>query len=283
MKSIISTTFDDKYLFFVPICTWCWNKIGVDVICFYPIHKAEENELSDVLNDLKKMRLIEDLKQNKNIFPLWDNLLLRSYFSPKHKQATYAQCSRLYGAAIKDLPEDEILITSDVDMCVFNGDYIKQKVADFDIFGSDLVPQKQIPLCYISASVKNWRTAMKTNDRTCQQCLDDLVGVIECEHFRGNQWSLDQGTAYDKILFAPISIQYHFRAKTGTQFATHRLDRDDSFLLDRLNLDIVDYHLPRPGYEEKNFQQIMTVLKYFYPNDNLTWIENYRNDYIKLL
>jgi hypothetical protein len=73
------------------------------------------------------------------------------------------------------------------------------------------------------------------------------------------------------------------RAKLPERFATNRLDRDDAYLLERLNPDIIDYHLPRPGYEENNFNQIMTVLKYHYPNDNFDWLIEYREQYIKLL
>ena len=36
MKAILSSTYDDKYLWNLPLVTWCWNKLGIDVICFLP-------------------------------------------------------------------------------------------------------------------------------------------------------------------------------------------------------------------------------------------------------
>lgn len=274
MKVIISSTLDDKYLFYLPITTFCWNKIGIDVICFLPKLNPEQ---ANYKNDYSKYALVRETNYKNNL-----SINRVSFESPQHKEATYAQVSRLYAAAL-DLPEDEILVTSDIDMLVLNENYIKQKLADFDIFGSDLVPEKQIPLCYISASVKNWRIAMRINGRTYQQCLDELVGVIECQDFRGNQWSLDQHTAYNYISSSPMFIHHHLRARQGTQFATHRYDRDDMYAFDKLTTETVDAHLPRPGYTEENFEKIMTILECYFPNDNLEWIREYRNEYVKLI
>lgn len=204
----------------------------------------------------------------------------RQFDCPSHKEATYAQCSRLYAAAL-DLPENEILISSDVDMALFK---IPQNAGGhIAIFGHDLVPPKQVPICYISADVKEWRRIFKINGRSYQQCLDDLLGGIEAEHYRGNFWSKDQEEAHNNIFGNNGHAVLLPRAKPGTQFATNRLDRDDAYLLERLNPDIIDYHMPRPGYEDAAFNQILIVLKYFYPTDNFDWLVSYREQYIKLL
>ena len=261
-KAVISSTYDDKYLFFLPIVTYCWNKLGVDVICFLPIEKNDK--------DYAKIKLAMEYCNNYK-------LSVYQFAAPEHKEATYAQCSRLYAACL-DLPEDEILVTSDVDMAVFK---LPPHETRFTIFGYDLVPQEQYPMCYASASVKEWRSAF-CQERMYQQCLDNLVGVIECEHFRGNQWSLDQSELFRKLTL-PRIINIVPRARPYTQFALNRYDRDDAFLLDRLSLDTIDYHMPRPGYLEQNFNQILTVLKFHYPLDDFDWLINYREQYISLL
>lgn len=268
MKAVVSTTYDDKYLFFIPIVTFCWNKLGVDVICFHPANNTTEKQQ-------KKFQLIIDTRNS-----IGQQLKFYSFGCREHKEATYAQCARLYAGCL-DLPEDEILITSDADMILFK---IPQNAgSNIAIFGSDLVPHEQVPICYISAEAKEWRRIFKLNGKSYQQCLDDLLGHIEADHFRGNYWGKDQEEAYNNIFQGGGHAVLLPRARPGTQFASNRLDRDDAYLLERLNPDIIDYHLPRPGYEENNFRQIMTVLKYFYPNDDLVWIENYRDEYIKLL
>lgn len=270
-KAVISTTYDNKYLWYLPLTVWTWNRLGVDVICFMPEPNNYER--------LMKFNLVMNTMIKNNIYPK-DGFY--HFKAPEHKEATYAQCSRLYAASL-DLPENEVLVTSDVDMIIFAKDYISQKESDFDIFGSDLVPEKQYPICYISASVKAWRDAMKINGETYQECLDDLLGNIEAEHFRGNYWGKDQETAYQRISSAPVTISHHFRAREGTQFASRRYDRDNAYLLERLSPDTIDYHMNRPGYEEHNFDIIMKVLKYHYPDEDFGWLINYREEYLKLL
>jgi len=263
MKAVISTTYSDTYLYFLPITTWCWNKLGVDVICFVPIEKTG--------SDYDKISLAMEYCNNYK-------LSVYQFEAPEHKEATYAQCSRLYGACL-DLPENEILITGDIDMAMFK--VPEYTSGAFNIFGSDLTPPKQFPICYLMATVKEWRDAFDLNGKSYQECLDGLLGSIEAESFRGNYWCKDQEEAYNKI--SKVSRIEKVRAKEGTQFSTKRYDRDDAYILDRLSLDTIDFHLLRPGFEESNFNIIMRILEFHYPNDNLQWIINYRNEYLKIL
>lgn len=267
MKAVISSTFDNQYLFFVPITTWLWNKLGVEVICFLPNYDFmnPDEKVSKVLNNLKWLGGL-------NRFELFS--------SPEHKQATYAQCSRLYGACL-DLPEDEVLITSDVDMGLFSLPEQLRHPELITIFGFDLVPDKQYPMCYASGSVKQWREVMGINDNSYQEKLDSLLGGIEADHFRGNYWGKDQETLYN-------SLQRHNhikipRARPGTQFASNRYDRDDAYLLERLNPDTIDFHMPRPGYEDANFDIILKVLQYHYHYENFNWLIWYKEQYKQLL
>lgn len=277
MKAVISSTYDDKYLFYLPIVTWCWNKLGVDVICFVPGNVYNKDVGKNILT-LSRVSLINKIIDG--------NKLAAKFFTficPEHKEATYAQCSRIYAAAIKELPEDEVLITSDVDMIVFGGEVLQEPgEMMFDIYGADLVPDKQFPMCYVSAKVKTWRAI--TGGGTYQEKLDNLLGGIECENMRGNYWGKDQETIYNLITENnDVDFIKHNRSNGQNQFATKRYDRDDAYVLDRLNPDTLDYHLPRPGYEENNFNQILAVLKYHYPNDNFDWLVEYRNEYLKIL
>lgn len=274
MKAIISMTYSDTYLYFLPITTFLWNKLGVDVICFMPRLNYE--------ND-KKYGLVQYYNW------LHDNSLkncqVHFFDAPEHKQATYAQCSRLYGACL-DLPEDEVLCIGDVDMGVFNLNWLNNGLTtgnDMTILGADLVPEKQIPMCYISGDVKEWRNTFELHGKTYQQCLDELLGDIECESFRGNYWGKDQETAY-KMIDKNCSAAYYLDRSNGqNQFAQNRYDRDDSYILDRLNPDTIDFHMNRPGFEDGNFNIILTILKYHYPNEDFTWLINYTNEYRKLL
>ena len=266
MKSVISTTYDDKYLYFLPIVTFCWNKLGVDVICFMP--KDVDNSARD--------KILLMLKHSVE----WPPRLRMEFFdAPKHKEATYAQVSRLYAASL-DLPEDEVLITGDVDMLMFRLPEMME--GGFSIFGSDLVPDKQYPMCYISAKVKDWRNSFELDGKSYQQCLDELMKDRDSISMRSDFWALDQEIAYNKIKLTQ-GIHYVPRTNGQNQFATHRLDRDDSFLLERMNSEVYDYHANRPPYEENNFQKILTVLKFFYPEESFEWLVEYQNSYVSSL
>jgi hypothetical protein len=278
MKAVISTTYDDKYLYFLPIVTWCWNKLGVDVICFMPKPKSK--------SDRDKLDLIIYYQQLQQL-----KFELECFESVEHKEATYAQCSRLYAACL-DLPEDEILITSDVDMAVFSGinwflnpviEGITKDVVDYSlaIYGCDLVPENQYPMCYARSSVKGWRNKMNINGRSYQKCLDDLLGEIECESFRGNYWGKDQGELYLSNRSHPV-IEVT-RARPNTQFADNRVDRDDQNWRSYVNDELTDAHLWRPGYSDENFPKILELLQIKYPKDDFKWLINYNNEYKKIL
>jgi hypothetical protein len=53
--------------------------------------------------------------------------------------------------------------------------------------------------------------------------------------------------------------------------------------MERLSPDILDYHAHRPGYTDENFEKIISVIQYFYPNDDLSWMRSYQQEYKKLL
>jgi hypothetical protein len=286
MKAIISSTYDNRYLYFIPICVWAWNKLGVDVICFMPFLKDGIYGYDPDKEKREKYSLIIDTLDGLGI-----ELQAAPFLAPEHKEATYAQCSRLYAACL-DLPEDEVLITGDVDMAVFSGinwfinpiiEGIPKEVVDYSlgIYGCDLVPENQYPMCYARSSVKGWRNKMNINGRVYQKCLDDLLGEIECESFRGNYWGKDQEGLYLSNRSHPtIEVT---RARPNTQFANHRVDRDDENWRAYVNDDLIDAHLWRDGYTDQNHANIMELMRMKFPNEDFTWLENYRTEYLKLL
>jgi len=265
MKAIISTTFDDRYLYFLPITTFLWNKLGVGVICFVPDPiVSERDKLFFVYNTM----VHNDIRCNVYYFN-----------APEHKKATYAQCLRNYAACL-DFPDNELLVTSDVDMALFKiPEYIDN--GQFSVFGFDLVPKGQYPQCYVTAPVKAWRETFKLNGKTYQQAIDELLGEDECEHYRGCRWSVDQEQSFLNI--SKVNHNLIPRARPNTQFADHRVDRDDINWRSYVNEELIDAHLWRDGFTDSNFANIMELLKMKYPNEDFTWLINYTNEYKKLL
>lgn len=271
MTAIISITHDDKYLFYLPLVVWSWNKLGYNVVVIGP---DMEEETTD-----NRIELIIDTKWEADLQFHWVG-----FNAPVNKEPTYAQCSRLYAACYRRLlPDSEILITSDIDMAVFNKEYFN--VAEdgrIHVFGADLVPEKQYPMCYIAMPASLWRETMGIYlGETMQFKLDELLGHLECEHFAGNYWAKDQETVYDNIWFSGFHVVKHNRAKLPYQFATKRADRDG--WPEVIPPDIIDAHLPRPGYTEENFKKIMNLFVTMYPTEDFTWMQDYRDKYVQFI
>jgi hypothetical protein len=257
------------YLFFLPLVAWSWKKIGIDVSYVRPLLiLPTQYEKFKLANDYaySHARAVSHIGLN----------------APYEKEATYMQCARIYAAAYELFDENEVLITGDVDMAVF-GDYLLQSNSgQIHVFGTDLVPPNQYPICYIAMPVKTWREVMWiTPGVPVQQYLDELLGHLECDHFRGNYWGKDQETIYNQLTRGNWPIVPHARARIPHGFATRRADRDG--WPDVPLPDTIDAHLPRPGYTDENWSKIFNLFTTMYPNEDLQWMEEYRNQYIKLI
>jgi hypothetical protein len=268
MKVILSTTTDDLYLFNLPIVSWCWNRLGVEVICFIP---TIDNPI-----DIEKKNVILDAMEGHRTW-------LHAFEAPVEKRATYSQLARLYGAALTGLDDNEVLVTSDIDMAVFSDLYLNYIPDSFTIYGFDLTPQGQWPICYLIASVKTWKEVMRIEDRTLQECLDDALGHENMDNMRGNLWARDQETIFNQLRKSLVEKRYIPRAREGTQFATNRCDRDDFYWRDRVDANLVDAHLWRPLYSVDNFGNLLTLLQKVFPHDNFDWLIKYHTEYTRLL
>jgi len=268
MKAIISTTSDDNYLFFLPIVNYCWRQLGVETICFSP-KKIGQKEWFVISQCRGCWHIGFDCKPDA--------------------EATYAQVSRLFAAALPDLDKTERLITSDADMLVF-GDKLLNYHKGIILFGTDLLEgMEQYPMCYISMTVENWIEVMSIKG-SYQECLDRMLGnEIANKDMRGNLWARDQELAYNMIRQSNLPKTFIARAPTrfgqkhGQYFAENRVDRDDINWRSYLGQNLIDAHLWRPGYTDQNFANIMELLTTQYPTDSFEWLIKYRNAYISLL
>ena len=267
IKAVISCTVDEKYCWYIPIVIWAWNKFGVGVILFLPESSKSNSKIQFCLSCLN-----DEYGINKVCY----------FDMPNHKEATASQCVRLYASAL-DLSADETLVISDIDMLVLNTSYFLP-VADgiIDIYGADLVPPNQYPICYLSGKVSTWRKLI--GEGTVQQHLDKELGHIDSLSMRSDYWSKDQELIFNMLQSNDeVDYRLHNRATPGTQFASLRIDRDDSYWIDRYSQDVIDAHLWRPGYQEDNFNKIMQLLSMAFPHEDFNWLVEYRNSFVNLL
>ena len=276
MKAILSTTMDDLYLFNLPFAVYSWHLVGAGSIIFRtaPRNSAEESKRQLVY------RTISEFINGEDHQPIYHYIE-----TDKNREATYMQCARLFAAAIEvlQLDLDEILVTADADMCVFQPNYWPSAIAqdEMTVIGSDLVDGWQVPMCYIKGSVRSWHKLSYIYGKNVQQCLDELLGHIDTDNMRGNYWCKDQETAARFLRRFHGSVQYIARTDGKSPFATRRADRDG--WPNPIPLDILDAHLPRPGYTEENFNKIYNLFQTMYPEMDHSWMLTYLDEYLKLI
>ncbi len=263
MTSVLSATEHDHYSFPLPIVVWCWLKAGFKSLVFIPENAGP------------KLKLAQQYCPSPAYF--------ETFTCEERKEATYAQTSRLFGAAV-GYPDDEMLITGDADLAVFGNVFKNMDDGEIHIIGADLLEDsmQQFPMCFIAMPAKKWRTIFDLYG-TAQEALDNTVGKLESQHFRGDHWGYDQWYAYKRITESGFDTVRHNRAKMPERFAKHRADRDNAYWLEHLTPKTIDAHLWRPLWEEANFQKLMTIMKFFWPDEDFTWIVEYREKYIELL
>jgi hypothetical protein len=167
-------------------------------------------------------------------------------------------------------------------MLFFGGGFFFDQDGRFTIHGADLVPPNQYPMCYISATAKAWRETF-VKGRTLQECLDDELSHENCSNMKGNLWARDQERSFSYI--EPTNPILFNRAKEGTQFATHRVDRDNHFWEEDLGsgTGLIDAHLWRPGYTFENTSKIIRLLTIMYPEDSFDWVAEYAEQFRKII
>jgi len=256
MKAILSCTDDELYSFFLPITTWSWHKIGIRSVVFIPKKRSKQFELA---------------MSHCPVGTMWFEIDVA-----KDREPTYFQCARLFGGFLS-LPKDEILIVGDADMAVFGNEFEKATSDKIHLWGTDLVPVGQVPMCYVAMSIENWRIVMDINEGdTYMECLEKLLGDIHVQNMRGNYWCKDQETIHDRVYDNNIPIVTYPRARgIDNKSALRREDRDGW----GQGVDIIDAHLPRPGTETNNFYKILDLFVKKYGVVECEWMEKYWKEF----
>jgi hypothetical protein len=252
MIAVLSATEHDFYAMPLPFVVYSWWKIGIRCIVFVP---SGDNPKLDLA--------IKYCVANADFYE----------FNAEEKRIpTFSQVSRLFGAAIP-------MITGDSDLAVF-GDYFKQlDDGGIHVVGSDLTPSEQYPMCFIAMPVHEWINVMEIK-KGYQEHIADIVNPIEGENVRGTNWCLDQFLIRRHLDISGKNVILHKRSDGTNQFAKNRADRDS---WQNFNpYDIIDAHLPRPLTDTENFGKVYDLFKIKFPEDDLEWMINYRNEYLLL-
>lgn len=254
---VVSTNLVDDYLFYLPLVCYCWNKLGWGVL----ILLSERNDKTEFV-------------LRSCISAGFTNLLC--FDIPKiegYKSETLTQCSRMYIA--NNLQDDVYVMVSDCDIVPLT-DYWQPEFNDTTCYGRNLSDEHQ-PMCYVGLRGANWKQLMSLTGNSHNDMKRDLDSQNEIK------WTTDQDILTFRLWGKHIKgIDRPIDATTG--YPVGRIDRS-SWEKSLLQKERIDAHLFRKGYEDENWNKILTlVVECFQPTfDELMKLNNYRNEYVKLL
>lgn len=255
---VISSNDNPDYLFFLPLVSWAWKKIGWEVITIFQ-NKSDITNL--VINNLDDYA---------------------AQFGPmsEYRCETQYQCIRLYVA--NWIHEDYYILTTDADMLPLS-DYWKPDYEKFTSWGRDLTDYHN-PICYLGAPVKIWKEVMNLTGSAIHDMLRDFEAnpKVNSEN-KVDWWGVDQDIITERLLNYSYVRQDRGIAP-NSHFPLGRIDRGAWELTLQQPLRI-DAHLLRPGYSDENWPRIMKLIQEcFDPTAiEIEWMENYRQKYISLL
>jgi hypothetical protein len=247
----ISCNNNNDYLFYLPLVSWAWNKLGWDVLCF------------KTGGDTDQSKFVES-KTTANIIKLEEIEGVRN--------ETLTQISRLYAFNYVD----GYIMTSDVDMMPLSN-YWSVNENEITTWGRDLTDY-HYPMCYIGASKENWVHIMGING-----ILEDLQGSKYKSDKWEEWWQVDQDIITER-LFKKNVIRVDRGVDKISGYPLGRVDRG-SWINSQVQKDRIDCHMLREGYKEDNFYKTMKVLiQNFNPKQfEIDFFVDYRNEFVKYL
>lgn len=174
---------NENYYLFIPKQIIFWKKFDIKFIAIFV-----GNKIPDVLT-----------AYSDNII-LWShNLHLNTAF--------VAQNLRVYYPSLLELPEDELVMITDMDMLPTNPKYYCDGLEHFDkedFIYYRYVDKDQIYMCYNAAHPSIWKKVFKTNNK------EDIINLINNTYnnkYNGipgsNGWFIDQEVMYKNLSTYP--------------------------------------------------------------------------------
>jgi len=178
---------NSEYYMFLPYQIRFWAKFGCRFICVY---------VGDSIPS--------ELKEYSDHIILWNQ-------TPELHSAYVGQNLRLYYPALLNLPEDEIVMITDMDMMPLNAEYYKSGIENFKkddfICYHDVCPTyHEISMCYNGGHPNTWSKLFSV------ETIDDVIKKIRNNYnveYSGipgaRHWNIDQLVLTKSILDYPHS------------------------------------------------------------------------------
>jgi hypothetical protein len=180
---ITSVNNNPAYYLFIPKQIVFWKKFNIN---FIAIFVGEE--------------IPESLKEYSNNIILWSkNLDINTAF--------VGQNIRMYYTALLDLPDNEMVMITDMDMLPMNDTYYTSGLENYtidDFIYYRHVDSKQIYMCYNAAHPKTWAKVFNISSK---YDIESRLYKTYTEQYTGvpgsTGWAIDQFIMYDSLINYP--------------------------------------------------------------------------------
>lgn len=275
MKKYIVLSVNDNvdYLYFTPLTCWTWRKFGWEPILFY---KRDDEDPNSRLRGLES--LVAHSPGNSDLIL---RILRQSY---GYRSDTVTQVSRLYGACLHHLREDDYLMTGDIDMLALS-DYWKPDFSKVTVYGHDLTGFGHFPICYIGAPVKIWREFMKIDGTDYQYHIQkDLMELPQAKNPDFYKyWFTDQDLITQRLKeYGTEKINFINRGQGAHGYARGRVDRANGGWVFN-QPELIDAHLmQQTHHSEEKIRKLMDLLHHVWPGEDWKWFLEYTKEFKKL-
>lgn len=266
--AVIATNKSHSYDFFAPITTLFWREVvGFKTLCFLTGTKADW----DAPLQSRIRRKVEEA----------GGIIHHIGVLEGYQDAQAAQSSRQHAAAL-DFPDDDILITGDIDMWSLDPDWFHQHdPAKWDFtswyanaYGWPCPPFHPTP--YIAATAKKWREVVGLEVR------GEILTQMQANFDRtlGRESSTWISWWHDELFFNsrlkgwdgyPHRVQMIVREG---QPPNDRIDRCAWPVTFDWSKKWVDTHLIRPGATKENWPRIRPMIEHYLPK-HVAWVDEY--------
>lgn len=181
LTTVIGSVNDNpKYYMFIPKQILFWGKFGIH---FFAVFVGNH--------------IPPELLEYQNNIILWPhNLDLNT--------AYVGQNIRMYYAALIDLPEDEMVMITDMDMLPTNPTYYTSGLEQYkneNFIYYRHVDGNQIYMCYNAAQPKTWGKLFNIHDdNDIRNRLNENYNLNYCGIPGSTGWSIDQEIMYEKLI-----------------------------------------------------------------------------------
>lgn len=287
-KVILSTDNNMDYYFYAPIN----SKIWVDHLGFKPIIPIVGNEVWFKANTKQNYVLRKILESGGDVVFIEEKRIKERFGN--YQISMFAQISRLCSSYFTD--ENDICVTSDVDMLTIDKNYINSfsKIKDITCFYANGYSYKRFPMCYIFMKSKVWKRIIGLDDFfSLFDGFSWIIKDLNSDVHPDFQWGWDEDFLFRRLknLFNDIHFVeskilpnpgFKGLDKVPGSLPEGRLDRSNWKPEEFLKDNLIDIHCKRPGYIFKYFESLINILKIYLDSNLINWIIEYHKTFMKV-